>query len=74
MPKLPTRSLDELPKDDAALLSPAEAAAFLKCSTFTLGRWRRLKKGPPYIRLSGARVAYRRGALNAWLDEYEVAS
>lgn len=59
---------------DLELLTAAKVAKLVGRSTVTLERWRRLKKGPPYIRLSGARVAYPVSKLREWLATGEVAS
>ena len=39
-------------------MTPAEAAAKLKCSTRTLEGWRRKGNGPPFLRLSATVVRY----------------
>lgn len=49
-------------------LTTAELAAELKRTAHTLERWRRLRVGPPYIRLQG-RVLYDRRAVERWLEE-----
>ncbi|MBT2145289.1 MULTISPECIES: helix-turn-helix domain-containing protein [unclassified Rhodanobacter] len=48
-------------------LTPREAAAVLKRSPVTLERWRRLRRGPPFLRVCG-RVLYRAGDIAGWLD------
>lgn len=52
-------------------LTTAELATELKRSPETLTRWRRLRIGPPYIRIQG-RVLYDRGAVEAWLKAQSV--
>ena len=42
--------------------------------TITLERWRRKHKGPPFIRLSGARVAYPIDRLRNWMASGEADS
>lgn len=53
------------------LLTPAEAGRKIGRSELTLGRWRRERRGPAYIRL-GARVAYDERAIDAWLMSQQV--
>jgi len=48
-----------------ALLNPADAAAHLKCSEWTLARWRCDGNGPRFIKL-GNRVRYSPSALAEW--------
>lgn len=50
------------------LLKPEEAAAFLRCSTRTLARWRAEGVGPPYHQ-RGARILYGVASLLSWLEE-----
>lgn len=52
-------------------LTEREAADEVRRTPETLKRWRRLRKGPPFIRLQG-RVLYDRAKLNAWLASQEV--
>lgn len=52
-------------------LTTAELATELKRSPETLTRWRRLRMGPPYIRMQG-RVLYDRNAVEAWLQAQSV--
>lgn len=51
------------------LLRQAEAAELLGVSEETLRAWRKLKRGPAWIRYSSRSVRYRRDDLDAWLDE-----
>lgn len=51
------------PKD---LLTPTELAAYLKCSTTTLKRWRRQGRGPSWIRVEGG-VRYIFARVHDWL-------
>ncbi len=57
-------------------LPPADAARYLGVVTEkTLANWRSLGMGPPFVRVGEgklARVAYRLGDLNAWLDAHRV--
>ena len=50
----------------AEKLTTTELATELKRSPETIIRWRRLRQGPPYIRLQG-RILYDRGAVERWL-------
>jgi hypothetical protein len=58
------------------LLSPEEAAARLRCSAYTLARWRLEGRGPKWRRIGPKRVAYAIGDINAFngesLDSFEV--
>ena len=56
----------ETPFDE--LLSTPAAAALLGLSPRTLEGWRRTGEGPAFVRLGRRRVAYRRSALDRWLD------
>ncbi len=53
------------------LLTPKEAAAFLKVSIHTLAKWRQLKTGPAYTR-TGNRIKYSRKALETYLKKNVV--
>ena len=55
------------------LLTPKEAAAFLKVSVVTLAKWRGQKKGPSYTR-TGRTIKYSREALEAYLKKNVVAN
>lgn len=52
------------------ILTPDQAADLLQVKTKTLAEWRRLKKGPPYIRLGegerGGFVRYEKRAILEW--------
>ena len=50
------------------LMKPPEVADMLRVSTVTLGRWRRIGKGPEYIRLGYNRVVYRYDDVAAWIS------
>ena len=52
-------------------ITTAELAAELKRSPETIVRWRRLRIGPPYIRLQG-RVLYSRNAVEKWIEDQSV--
>lgn len=55
------------------LLTREQAAEILQIEAATLYEWKRLKKGPPYIKVGGA-VRYDPDALRAWLDAQTVAN
>ncbi len=54
-----------------AKLTTNELATELKRAPETLVRWRRLRMGPPYLRIQG-RVLYDREALDKWLQAQSV--
>jgi len=54
------------------LLTPAQAAEYLKVHRNTLLRWRKAGTGPPAIQM-GRQWRYRREALDRWLAEREMA-
>ncbi|MBA4227700.1 MAG: hypothetical protein C0456_13815 [Hyphomonas sp.] len=51
------------------LLSTEEAAALAGLSRHTIKNYRSSGSGPPFVRLKGGRVAYRRRDVLAWLAE-----
>jgi predicted DNA-binding transcriptional regulator AlpA len=53
------------------ILTERQVSDWLGISEPTLFRHRRDGTGPTFIRLSERRVAYRRGAVEAWLSERE---
>lgn len=59
-------------KEAPARLTTEEAAAELRRSPATLRRYRRLRIGPPYIRLQGGRVLYDRNKIETWLQDQSV--
>lgn len=56
------------------VLTTSEAAAFLRLKKTTLDLYRRLRKGPSFIRLSRSRVVYRKVDLEQWLEAQAVPS
>lgn len=56
------------------LLTPAETATRLRLAMQTLARWRCEGEGPPFVRLSGNRVAYRDCDIKDWLAHRIVRS
>jgi hypothetical protein len=57
----------------AVFFTVIEAAAFLRISPITLGRWRIEGCGPPY-RKFGRRVVYARDDLLAWANQQARSS
>jgi len=55
------------------LLDPTDTAARMKCSEWTLARWRCDGKGPRFIKL-GNRVRYSLAAIEEWEKANEAAS
>lgn len=54
-----------------SLLTTDELAAELKRSPETCCRWRRLRIGPPFLRING-RVLYDRAKVAAWIEAQAV--
>jgi hypothetical protein len=54
-------------------MDEAECAAGLGIAPITLARWRGLKKGPPYTRVS-RRILYHRQGTKAWVAAQEQQS
>jgi excisionase family DNA binding protein len=53
------------------LLTPAEAAAYLRLTAGQLKQWRYLGKGPAYAK-AGRAVRYWRSDLDAWLARQRI--
>lgn len=51
----------------AELLTDAEVSVLLHNKPATLRHWRARKQGPPFIRINGRRVLYRRTDVDAWI-------
>jgi len=49
------------------LMTPREAGAFIRIEPSTLGKWRCIHEGPPFVKVGG-RIAYRRRDLESWLE------
>ena len=49
-------------------LNSKETARRLKVSTQTLANWRHLRKGPPYVKMSGGKIIYRSSDLDDYLE------
>ncbi len=62
----------ELAEQLERLRSEREAAAFLNLTPSALRKWRQLKKGPAFVRLSGRCVKYRISDLEKFLAERVV--
>jgi predicted DNA-binding transcriptional regulator AlpA len=58
-------------KRPVRLLTPRHLARKVQRSEDTLARWRRERRGPPYIRL-GNRVVYDEEAVDAWLMSLQI--
>jgi predicted DNA-binding transcriptional regulator AlpA len=56
------------------LLTEIEAADFLGYTIRALQNWRLRGGGPPFIRISGRSVRYRRRDLIAWIESRSVRS
>jgi predicted DNA-binding transcriptional regulator AlpA len=56
------------------LLTPAEAARFLRLSTETLKYWRKSaqRRGPPFVKIERRPVRYRLAALEAYIKRRTV--
>lgn len=54
--------------DDANIsISTAEAAKMIGVKPHTLAEWRRLKRGPDYIRIGPTNVRYNKKQVQDWL-------
>jgi len=51
------------------LMDIQDVATFLKISAGTLYHWVSERRGPPYVRLSGGCLRWRRSDVNAWVAE-----
>jgi predicted DNA-binding transcriptional regulator AlpA len=58
-------------KTEGRLLCGKEVARRLAISEVTLADWRRLRKGPVWVRLGGRIVRYRELDVEMWLIEQE---
>ena len=59
----------EIPTDPDSLLTEDEAAELLQLSPRTLQTWRSKGIGPPCVDVGLRVVRYRRGALNAYVEQ-----
>jgi predicted DNA-binding transcriptional regulator AlpA len=66
-PRTPSNSLPVLPASES-VLTPVEAAKFLRCSTSWLAKARQRGEGPPYVKI-GRSVRYLKSALVQWMEE-----
>lgn len=60
--------------DFDTLLTPAEAGKILRSDTQTLANWRVAGKGPPWVKLIGRRVFYRKADLKDWIAAHVQCS
>jgi predicted site-specific integrase-resolvase len=60
------------PLDD--ILTEAEAAAWLRVKIFTLRKWRREGRGPPYSRCGGRLIRYAADDLTDWIGRNTFTS
>jgi len=56
-----------------SLLTVNQAAAFLSCTPAALERWRRERRGPPYLKI-GRLVRYTKRDLVTWLRSKRIYS
>jgi len=56
-------------RSDKEFLTSKEVAAMLGIGEQSLRRWRTQGKGPPFVKLEGARVVYSRDGLLVWLGD-----
>jgi predicted DNA-binding transcriptional regulator AlpA len=61
-------------KDIDAILNQAVIAEWLGVTTKALEAWRYRGGGPPFIRVGGKLVRYRRGDVLAWLESRRRSS
>jgi predicted DNA-binding transcriptional regulator AlpA len=54
------------------IVSEKEAGRFIGLVGHTLRKWRQLRIGPPYIKISARCVRYRRADLLRWLESRRV--
>jgi predicted DNA-binding transcriptional regulator AlpA len=62
------------PTNGRRLLTPDETADLLRISPRTLENWRARGHGPPYLRLTRRRIAYRERDVLSWIDSRLRAS
>ena len=55
-------------------LSETQAAKYLSMSKKSLQRWRFKRQGPPYAKLNGKTIRYRREDLDHWMKERIVTT
>ncbi len=56
------------------LLTPAQAAEFLRVTVHTLAEWRSERRGPPYVKLEGRLVRYRHRDIESYIAQRLVES
>jgi hypothetical protein len=63
----------EIQRAVGSLLTVNQAAAFLSCTPAALERWRRERRGPPYLKI-GRLVRYTKRDLVTWLRSKRIFS
>ncbi len=62
--------------DEEPLLTTSELASYLGCSPWTINEWRKLGRGPRFIRLVDSKqspVRYLRSDVDAWIKSQSVS-
>lgn len=54
------------------VMTTQEAALYIGTSWRTMEKWRRIGKGPNFIRTEGGKIRYRRDVLDKYLLDLEV--
>lgn len=56
-------------RSDKEFLTSKEVAAMLGIGEQSLRRWRTQGKGPPFVKIEGARIIYERSRLESWISK-----
>jgi hypothetical protein len=64
---------EETQSTASKLFTEKQAAAFLNCTCAALERWRRERRGPPYLKI-GRLVRYSELDLDRWLNSKRIFS
>ncbi len=62
------------PFDNQELLTPAEAAAYLRLSKSLLDKRRVYGGGPPFLRPVPRKILYRKSDLDRWANSHKYSS
>jgi len=54
--------------DSESLLTPEQVATLMRCSSYTLARWRREGRGPKFRRIGPSKVYYALADVRAFMD------